>query len=257
MPFAICNLSIVPVRCEPSHRSEMGTQVLFGEHFEVSEIQSGWARIILAFDRYEGWIPVSNYADLDAEDFKLLNKQEICISYDLVQIAVHDKTIISLVLGSSLPFYKDKKCRIGELEFDFDGNVKYPERLSSSNTLIENAYMYLNAPYLWGGRSPFGIDCSGFTQMVFKLSGIKLRRDAWMQSEQGQLIHLLDESRPGDLAFFDNEEGKIIHTGILIGKNKIIHSSGKVRIDRIDHHGIYNEEQKKYTHNLRLIKRLG
>ena len=115
--------------------------------------------------------------------------------------------------------------------------------------------MYLNAPYLWGGRSPFGIDCSGFTQMVFKLCGIKLLRDAYQQAEQGYLINLLDEAHAGDLVFFDNEEGRITHTGILLPNNRIIHASGKVRIDTLDHHGIYNSETRRYSHKLRLIKR--
>jgi len=121
--------------------------------------------------------------------------------------------------------------------------------------MLENALMYLNAPYLWGGRSPFGIDCSGFTQMVYKLCGIKLKRDAFMQADQGSSVHLLDESQPGDLAFFDNEEGKIIHVGILTAKNRIIHSSGNVRIDSIDHHGNFNQETKRNSNNLRLINR--
>jgi cell wall-associated NlpC family hydrolase len=125
----------------------------------------------------------------------------------------------------------------------------------STKGIIENAYMYLHSPYLWGGRTPFGIDCSGFTQMVYKLAGIRLKRDASQQAEQGTLINLIDEARQGDLAFFDNEEGRIIHVGIMLPNNKIIHASGKVRIDSIDHHGIYNLETKKYTHNLRIIKR--
>lgn len=254
--FGICNLSLVPLKKEPSHQSELLSQLLFGEHFEIFEKNNGWIKIKLAYDGYEGWISAKQFAELDAADFAALNKHEICISYDLVQIAIHNNTIISVMLGSSLPYYKDRNCRIGELLFSFDGNARFPERLHTSNTLLENSYMYLNCPYLWGGRSPFGIDCSGFTQMVFKLSGIKLRRDAWMQAEQGQMINLLDEARPGDLAFFDNTEGKITHVGILMGANKVIHASGKVRIDKLDHHGIYNDEQKKYTHNLRVIKRL-
>ena len=116
--------------------------------------------------------------------------------------------------------------------------------------------MYLNSPYLWGGRSPFGIDCSGFTQMVFKLNGIKLPRDAYEQAEIGKTLNFIEETQKGDLAFFDNEEGKIIHTGIIIDKNKIIHSSGKVRIDNLDHYGIFNAETGKYSHNLRLIKKV-
>lgn len=255
MTHGICNLSIVNVKMEPSHRSETVTQLLFGEYFEVLESIDTWINIRLAFDNYEGWIPQSQCAEIDFADFKSLNKEEICISYDLVQIVIHDNTMNSIVIGSSLPHYKEQHCSIGELSFKFEGNARFPERLESSNTLIENAYMYLSCPYMWGGRSPFGIDCSGYTQMVFKLSGIKLRRDASQQSEQGHLVHLLDEAHPGDLAFFDNSEGKLTHVGIILGKNKIIHASGKVRIDTIDHQGIYNSETKRYTHNLRMIKR--
>ena len=115
---------------------------------------------------------------------------------------------------------------------------------------------YLNAPYLWGGRSPFGIDCSGFTQLVFKFAGIKLQRDAYQQGGQGSIINFIEEVQPGDLAFFSNDEGAIIHVGIMLKDNRIIHSSGKVRIDKIDHFGIYNAETKKHSHLLKLIKRM-
>jgi cell wall-associated NlpC family hydrolase len=115
---------------------------------------------------------------------------------------------------------------------------------------------FLNAPYMWGGRSPFGIDCSGFTQAVYKLKRIKLLRDASQQSTLGEPLSFLTEAEPGDLAFFDNEEGLISHVGIITDQQHIIHASGKVRIDRIDHEGIYNDEEKRYTHLLRIIKRI-
>lgn len=255
MNCGIGHLSIVPVKKEPSHRSEMVTQLLFGEHFEITEEANEWIKLKLATDGYEGWILRSQYCPLEAAEYDRLNQQEVCISYDLVQIIFCGNIISSIVIGSSLPDYKDQNLTIGSLKYKFEGTARFPERLKTPDTLIENAYMYLNCPYMWGGRTPFGIDCSGFTQMVFKLSGIKLKRDARQQAEQGAAVHLLEESYPGDLAFFDNEEGKIIHTGIVIGNNKIIHASGKVRIDSIDHQGIYNFESKRYSHNLRLIKR--
>ncbi len=126
----------------------------------------------------------------------------------------------------------------------------------SRAALIENAYLYLHAPYLWGGKSPFGIDCSGFTQMVFKLNGKLLKRDAYQQAEEGETLSFLEEAEEGDLAFFDNEDGKIIHVGIVLRDFKIIHASGKVRIDSLDHEGIFNSETQKYSHRLRLIKRV-
>ena len=136
----------------------------------------------------------------------------------------------------------------------FEGSKTFNQKPKSD--IVSTAFLYLNAPYLWGGKSPFGIDCSGFTQMVYKLCGYKLLRDAYQQSNQGDALSFIEESEPGDLAFFDNEEGKIIHVGIIMENNYIIHASGKVRIDRLDHLGIYNAEQNKHTHRLRVIKKI-
>ncbi len=256
MAYGICNLSLVPVRFEPSHRSEMVSQLLFGECFQILEQQQEWLHIRIAYDEYEGWIHRSQFEAIGLTDYNELLKNHAFLSYDLVQILLHQQRVYSVLLGSTLPWYRAGSCRIGQMSFEYEGKAAQPDTNAGTKIIVENAYMYLNAPYLWGGRSPFGIDCSGFTQMVYKLSGIKLKRDAWMQAEAGQTVHLLDETQPGDLAFFDNEEGKIIHVGILTSKNRIIHASGKVRIDSIDHHGIFNAELKRYTHNLRLIKRL-
>ncbi len=243
------------MRKEPSHRSEMVSQVLFGEHFEVFENTNGWCRVKLAYDHYEGWIAFSQITAINLEEYIKLNKEQYCVSVDLVQIMIHENSLFSIVIGSSMPHFKDHTCRLGDTAYRFEGNVKCPEKLMVTRGIVENAYMYLHSPYLWGGRTPFGIDCSGFTQLVYKLAGIRLKRDAWQQAEQGTLIHLIDEARQGDLAFFDNEEGKITHVGIILPNNQIIHASGKVRIDSLDHHGIFNTETKKYTHNLRIIKR--
>ena len=256
MTHGICALSMVAIRNEPSHKSEMVNQLLFGETLEVLETQNEWMRIRCAYDGYEGWMLQAQFVMLSLSEYQELNRIKPHLCFDLVQIMVNENSIYSIVLGSNLPWFWGNTCRIGKANFVFDGNSKLPEMLQGSKAIIENAYMYLNAPYLWGGRSPFGIDCSGFTQMVFKLCGINLKRDAWMQAEQGDTINLLDEAQPGDLVFFDNEEGRIVHVGILTAKNKIIHASGKVRVDNIDHQGIFNNETRKYTHNLRLIRRI-
>jgi len=255
LTHGICHLSVIPLRKEPAHESEMTSQVLFGEHFEVIDQKSDWLNIRLAYDSYEGWLKAEQITSIDLDEFKLLNSEQPCMSFDLVQIVVIDSNMLSILLGSSLPHFKDFTCRVGDVAYRFEGNVKCPEKLQSTKAIIENAYMLVDTPYFWGGRTPFGIDCSGFTQLVFKLSGIRLQRDAWQQAEQGSLIHLVDETLPGDLAFFDNSEGKITHVGIILEAGKIIHASGKVRIDSFDHHGIFNSESKSYTHNLRLIKR--
>ncbi|MCX6292510.1 MAG: C40 family peptidase [Bacteroidetes bacterium] len=253
--YGICNLSMIPVRSEPSDRSEMVSQLLFGEAVEVIDKQDSWRKVRCYFDDYIGWIDKKQICSIDADEIHHINTQPITVTFDIVQIVIFNQSnIIPVVLGSTLPSYSNKKFRIGKTEYAYDGNIK---TFSSPDVsaIIEHAYMYLNAPYLWGGRSPFGIDCSGFTQMVFKLCGLVLKRDAHLQSQQGKTINLLEEAKAGDLAFFDNAEGKITHTGIILPNNKIIHSSGRVHVDRLDHQGIFNEETNKYTHTLRIIKR--
>jgi gamma-D-glutamyl-L-lysine dipeptidyl-peptidase len=256
MNYGICNLSIASLRSEPSHRSEVVTQLLFGEFFEIITLEKDWMNVRCAHDGYEGWMQTAQYKSLSLAEYQELSRSKLHLCFDLVQIMINENSIYSIVLGSNLPWFWGNTCRIGTANYVFDGNARMPDMSNGTKSIVENAYMYLNTPYLWGGRSPFGIDCSGFTQMVFKLCGIMLKRDAWMQAEQGDDVHLLDEARPGDLVFFDNEERRIIHVGILASKNKVIHASGKVRVDNIDHQGIYNAEKRQYTHSLRLIKRL-
>ena len=141
-------------------------------------------------------------------------------------------------------------CHIGDQKFEIVGEIGETENLAIA------ARSFLNTPYLWGGRTHFGIDCSGFTQAVFRLQAINLRRDANLQAEQGTTVNSLQESKLGDLAFFDNEEGRITHVGILLNHDKIIHASGKVKIDNMEEKGIYSEDQKRYTHKLKTIKRM-
>ena len=251
--FAICNLAIIPMRAEPSDRSEIVSQVLFGEHFEILETQNQWSKIKLQFDDYEGWVDSKQYQTISEKSFKDLSKDAIILNSDLVEYVTNPSNVLlPIPLGSSLSFLNHSEINIENFEFE---GMK-TTGIKPKSDLITTAYMYLNAPYLWGGKTPFGIDCSGFTQMVYKLNGYNLLRDASQQSSQGDALSFIEESEPGDLAFFDNEEGKIIHVGIIMDNNYIIHASGKVRIDRLDHLGIYNAEQNRHTHRLRVIKKI-
>ncbi|MBD3724303.1 MAG: C40 family peptidase [Flavobacteriaceae bacterium] len=251
--FGICNLAIVPVRLEPSDRSEQVTQLLFGEHFTILEQQQKWTKIKIAYDNYEGWIDNKQYQEISEKQFNSLNESPIVLSADLIEFISSPKNeLLPISIGSSLSFLNDDSINI--TNFAFEGVKTCGEKPKVN--LVKTAYMYLNAPYLWGGKTPFGIDCSGFTQMVYKLNGYKLLRDASQQATQGEALSFIEESEPGDLAFFDNEEGTIIHVGIMLENNHIIHASGKVRIDFLDHLGIYNAETNRHTHKLRVIKKI-
>ena len=248
MKYGICNLSIVPLRAEAADSSELVTQVLYGELFKILESRKKWSRIRLAFDDYEAWIDNKQFLFIEEDNYKHLSKQTPVVSEDLVDmVTTKDKQILSIVLGSSLN-------GLDFLNHDFEGS-SVQENFAKEN-LINTALLYLNTPYLWGGKTPFGIDCSGFTQMVYKINGYPLKRDASQQVEQGEALSFIEESEPGDLAFFDNPEGDITHVGIIMKDNYIIHAHGKVRIDRLDHTGIFNMQTNLHTHKLRVIKRI-
>ncbi|TRX40867.1 C40 family peptidase [Flavobacterium restrictum] len=251
--FGICNLAIIPLRFEPSDKSEIVSQALFGEHFEILEQFKQWSKIKMQFDNYEGWVDSKQFQIITAASYNQLSSDAIILNADLIEyITAPTNVLLPIPLGASVSFLNYSE--INTANFDFEGTKI--SGVKPKNGLLNTAFMYLNAPYLWGGKSPFGIDCSGFTQMVYKLNGYQLFRDASQQALQGEALSFIEESEPGDLAFFDNEEGNIIHVGIIMENNYIIHASGKVRIDRLDHLGIYNPETNKHTHKLRVIKKI-
>lgn len=256
--YGICNLSTVPGRAEPSDKSEMVTQLLFGDHFQVIQRERKWAYIRTGYEGYECWIDQKQFLPVSQETYNELEQEPLSIATDLVQILTHKETnsVIPVLMGSSLPHFDGEVCNLEGNEYMYEGTFIKPGNKTKKDTIVENAFTYLNAPYLWGGRSPFGIDCSGFTQMAYKLSGFKLPRDAYQQAELGNTLSFVEEAEPGDLAFFDNEQGRITHVGIVLKDNQIIHASGKVRADKLDHYGIYNSEIQGYTHNLRLLRRI-
>ncbi|MFK5958384.1 MAG: C40 family peptidase [Lutibacter sp.] len=255
MHYGICNLSIVPVKIEPNNSSEMISQLLFGEHFKIIEIRKNWSKIRVAFDNYEGWIDTKQFEEITEEIYIKIQNSDSTYANELIDFATDkNDNFITVSLGASLPFYFNKNLIINNTSFLYEGDII--SKKQSKETIIKVAFKYLNAPYLWGGKTPFGIDCAGFTQMVYKLCGYKLLRDATQQATQGEVLSFIEESEPGDLAFFDNSEGIITHVGIIMKDNYIIHAHGKIRVDRIDHSGIFNIDTHRHTHKLRVIKKI-
>lgn len=255
MHYGICLLNIVPLRKEASDKSEMISQILFGERFQILEKNQKWSLIRLADDLYEGWIDNKQFELITEKLYNQISKLPPIYAAEFIDfIKLKNSQLSILSMGASLTLLKGSVLSINQHQFEYDG-ATYKGILPKSS-IVNIALMYLNTPYLWGGKSPFGIDCSGLTQMVYKVCGYQLNRDASQQAMQGITLNFLEESEPGDLAFFDNEAGTITHVGILMGNEQIIHASGKVRIDFIDHSGIFNQETKQHTHKLRLLKRI-
>ena len=248
MQYGICQLGIVPIRIEADDTSEMITQVLYGETFKILKQQKKWSKIRIDFDQYEGWIDNKQYAEIEETAYKTLKEKPLIFNQNLVDyIENENQQLCPIPLGSQLN-------GLELINHNFEGVIN-PTSVAKTK-LINTAYLYLNTPYLWGGKTPFGIDCSGFTQMVYKLNGFKLLRDASQQATQGEVLSFIEESEPGDLAFFDNAEGNIIHVGLIMENHYIIHAHGKVRIDRLDQTGIYNLETRRHSHKLRVIKKI-
>lgn len=248
MSSAICIVPVSPLRSLPGHRAEMVSQLLFGESVKVIDKENEWLRISCIHDSYEGWCQRSHIMYVD--ELTVTNEVLIAGNWDN-QLMCNDQ-LMHIPMGSLINSADLPGARISSIERE-PGYVK-PVNFTDKQ-LIARARMFLNTAYLWGGRSVYGVDCSGFCQVVFRFFGVSLPRDAYQQAGTGEPIGFLQEARTGDLAFFDNEEGRITHVGILLDQQTIIHASGKVRIDKIDTEGIFNVDTRQRTHKLRVIKR--
>jgi hypothetical protein len=245
------------MRASASHRTEMTSQLLFGERAEaLGKEDKGWLHVRGLHDGYEGWV---RDGQLQAMTVKEARKATRCLVTSHDSRLVFERGIMRLPLGAELPGLANGMLSVGGMKATFKGKkLGLKERTLSSKALIAAAAEALHAPYLWGGRTVYGIDCSGLIQLAFKLCGVLLPRDAWQQAEAGTSVDFLLEAKPGDVAFFSNDDGRIVHTGILLDANTILHAtetSGRAVIDRIDTEGIISVSLRRRTHRLRTIRR--
>src|SRR5882724_2009980 len=280
MNRAVCCVPVSPLRAETSHKSEMVSQLIFGECCEIlEERKDNWVRVSCDYDDYEGWCTASHLAEMggavagtgpgggvaetgavadaamETGGGRLMGRQ---LAPDWVNEIAYNGQFMMVPLGSSLGLLKNGQGAWGKNKVVYKGLPAWDPSAAKKDAaaIRELSYKFLNTPYLWGGKTVFGIDCSGFTQMILKFLGVPLLRDAYQQATQGSSVGFLQEARTGDLAFFDNDEGRITHVGILLNDHEIIHASGKVRVDKIDNMGILQSETFQRTHHLRVIKRM-
>ena len=253
MSFVIAIVPVTPMRSEASHRAEMVNQLLFGETAKVLASTKDFTKIQCIYDDYIGWCQTSQLAFITEA---LLNNNPNVLSANYLSEIRCNGASMQIPMGCPVGIFQNGQMQIGHDLFNVTVSLTQPSAAFVNESAIKTvANSYLNTPYLWGGKSIFGIDCSGFTQQVYRTLGIALPRDAHQQATMGEVVGFLQEATCGDLAFFDNAEGKITHTGLMLNNSTIIHASGKVRIDSIDNMGIINQLSGERTHQLRIIKR--
>lgn len=243
-----CFLSVIPVRSENRDESEIVTQMLFGETAIVINKEKQWVKIKMHHDGYQGWVDQKQLLTLSPEEQEGWLQKSTRLAHDC-RLVTNELGVFPVLKGALLP--NQKEFQFGKINFQRQDNSAYFEEKDVASI----AMSYLNAPYLWGGRTRSGIDCSGFTQMVFAFLGKEIPRDASQQINCGSAV-LFEDAKVGDLVFFQNDNGKIHHVGILLQQSKIIHASGRVRIDLLTKEGIVHDESKKLTHQLASIQRI-
>lgn len=253
MNHAIVNVPVAAVRRKPRHHKEMVNQLLFGETVQILK-QKGdaWVKVRSLHDGYEGWMTLSLLGETD--EFTALQKS-VFVTAGLLSRVTHGQQTLHVPLGASLPAFSEGRFQFNGQDYSVDGPVyNRMENLPDHMLIDKLVNPWLNAPYLWGGRTVLGVDCSGFIQVNFKCLGIDLPRDAWQQAQSGAPVETLAEARTGDLVFFDDKEA-IVHVGLLLNPETVIHASGKVRIDPIDKKGIIHAQTGKRTYRLKAIRR--
>lgn len=258
--FGICLLDVVPARKTTDDTSEQVTQIIFGDAFKILQYSEDkqWILIENAFDQYQGWIHTQQAKEISQAYFEKYLQTTHQVAAELNGYIISDKIKTIVPIGATLPFYENGFILIDNEKLKFEGKTKKVDIKEDKVALVQSAKKYLEVPYLWGGKSPKGIDCSGFSQMVFKLNGYNLPRDSYQQAEKGTKISL-EDAKVGDLAFFQRKqegEGRVIHVGIYLGDGKIIHADGKVRINQLDKTGIFRDDLDKYSHFLKFLRRI-
>ncbi|MBR1878428.1 MAG: C40 family peptidase [Paludibacteraceae bacterium] len=287
---AISLHSIIPVRTEPREGSEQSTQILFGETCDILEQVPRWNRIRLHSDGQEGWVDAKMISPIGGKDYtayrKALKSATAMVAMPMAYaVSENNGQTIPLTAGTRLTNYQTLKPQnpqtapVGRFEvlgvgFRIDPGMVIAQPLAlNEQNLMQAVRFFLNVPYLWGGKNAMGMDCSGFTQTILSLFGKRLLRNASQQATQGSPVSLLKHAHAGDLVFFDHNDGRISHVGIIlsppfregagVGSCTLVHCSGRVKVEKIDETGIFSVEQAdkdhpdgRYTHHLAAIRRV-
>lgn len=255
--FGVCRLAVVPVYDGHHDAVRQITQLLFGDHYEVLSVSSDKKHVHIRIyaDRSEGWIDVKQHHSISSEYFQQINQTDYKITTEVASTVLYKKSPLTIVMGSIVPISNSELFKIEE-QFAFNGESKGLGQKRDVDFLKGIARKYLSSPCQAGGKSPFGIDDSGFVQMVYKITGFALQRDVRQQSLHGKKITTFADALPGDLLFFSEKGTTVSHVGILLDDDKVIHAYGQVRVDKVTEEGIVNPDTKIYSHLLQSVRRI-
>jgi hypothetical protein len=253
----VCHLNVVPVFLKPTEEANLASQLLFGETFTIVEKKNKhWLKIISTVCNTSGWVK-TNQIQLVTEALYEKLSDNPAISLEICHPAFNDDSSKNIVMGSSLPCYDGISFQMPEGKFVYNGQAALNDSLEKTQELlVKIARRYLNSPELAGGRSPFGIDAGALVQQVFRFFNIVIPRWPHEQYLQGEIVDFVELAQDGDLVYCEDNDHHIHHVGMIVGEKKVLHVYGCTRIDKLDHHGIYNLDLRKYTHKLRIIKRI-
>lgn len=266
--------SVLPLRAEAREGAEQLTQLLFGETCEILRTEGRWTEIINDADGQQGWVDAKMMVAMNDEEAATYTKQ-LAETTAFVRMPMafavsrNNQTTIPLTAGTRLCNYHVSKenAQIGVfealgVEFHIDPTMVMTQYMPlNRDSLMLLGRFLLNAPYLWGGKNALGMDCSGLTQILLSMMGVRVKRNASEQAQQGEPVASLAESKACDLAFFDHGDGKVTHVGILLGNGTIMHCSGRVKVEKITEEGILSSENNalynvgEVSHLLHSIRR--
>lgn len=201
----ICRLSVVAIRDQPKPDAKMCSQLLFGEHYSVINRDGDWLRIVLYFDESEGWIHSSQHTLISEDYFNQVNMSDYKVCTDVTGTIFFQKKNVHILLGSVLPITTNELFKIEE-QVAYNGDSKSLSQKREFEFMKGIIKHYMHAPYLFGGKSPFGIDEGALIQQVFKICGYRMPRTISEQAKVGTEIASVDDLKPGDLIYSNHEE---------------------------------------------------
>lgn len=256
MSYAVCHTAISSLRSSSRERSDQLSQVLFGEVMTIIDRKvNKWVRVLTHSDSNLGWILEDHIVEITADEFNSYSKSNQ-FSVELFHPVFTSNSSFHIPFGSRLPGFDGLGFTLAGKRYTFSGRtIDTRSKRISGEWITKISKMFLHAPQLPGGRSPLGMDPSSFVQLVFASAGVSLERNFEELVKIGRRVDFVEEAMEGDLALFEKRKGKVIHIGIILPGKQVIHVDGTVRIDIFDHYGIFNKEEQKYSHKLRIIRR--